>query len=611
MAQTTTVVRSEGLTAVAIGVAAVGTVLLGVLPSAAAHRAQRRGGLRPVTALLPLTDEGSPLGSPSGWPSSSSGCSTRPSHADHLADATSRHLVSAGGKRLRPLLALLTAELGDADDPRVLDAAVVVELTHLATLYHDDVMDSAPVRRGAPAAHEVWGNQVAILTGDLLLAKASALTAGLGPAGRADPGPDLRAAVPRPAARDGRPGRRRRPGGPLPAGAGRQDRVAHRDLGPLRRDVRRLHPRNRRRRHDLRGEDRPGVPARRRRHRPHRRRQPDGQASRHRPARARAHHARAAAAPSGRPRTPATEEDRQVLALLDADLSDDADLAAAVRRAARAPGHRTDPRGRRGTAPPRPSRSSAGCRTGRCATRWCCSPTRSSSGRPEASPDRGDRDKSDRNPRPSGLMPGRGCEPMTRRERSPVRAIVRPDGRPWHGTEVSGCSTTWGSATDCGPFRRLNEDALLAYPPLFVVADGMGGHEAGEVASRIAVEEAGRPGRAARGQRRRRARRWSASISARLREAVTDGRTVGTTFAGVAVAHARGRRVLAGLQHRRLPGVPVRRRRAQPDQRRPLGGPGAGGPWRDRAGRGSAAPGPAHHHARSGHRVPTRSPTTG
>ncbi|HMO10101.1 MAG TPA: polyprenyl synthetase family protein, partial [Actinotalea sp.] len=88
---------------------------------------------------------------------------------------------TAGGKRLRPLLTLLAAELGDADDPRVLESAVVVELTHLATLYHDDVMGSAPVRRGAPAAHEVWGNQVAILTGDLLLAKASALTAALGP----------------------------------------------------------------------------------------------------------------------------------------------------------------------------------------------------------------------------------------------------------------------------------------------------------------------------------------------------------------------------------------------------------------------------------------------
>ena len=102
-------------------------------------------------------------------------------HADVLADATSRHLVNAGGKRLRPLLTLLTAQLGEGQRPEVLDAAVVVELTHLATLYHDDVMDSAPVRRGAPSAHEVWGNHVAILTGDLLFARASAIVAGLGP----------------------------------------------------------------------------------------------------------------------------------------------------------------------------------------------------------------------------------------------------------------------------------------------------------------------------------------------------------------------------------------------------------------------------------------------
>ena len=103
------------------------------------------------------------------------------SQSDRLADATSRHLVNAGGKRLRPALALLTAHLGDASRPEVVDAAVVVELTHLATLYHDDVMDSAPTRRGAPAAHEVWGNSVAILTGDLLFARASAVVAGLGP----------------------------------------------------------------------------------------------------------------------------------------------------------------------------------------------------------------------------------------------------------------------------------------------------------------------------------------------------------------------------------------------------------------------------------------------
>lgn len=101
--------------------------------------------------------------------------------SDRLADATSRHLVNAGGKRLRPLLTLLAAQLGEGSRPEVLDAAVVVELTHLATLYHDDVMDSAPTRRGAPAAHEVWGNSVAILTGDLLFARASRVVAGLGP----------------------------------------------------------------------------------------------------------------------------------------------------------------------------------------------------------------------------------------------------------------------------------------------------------------------------------------------------------------------------------------------------------------------------------------------
>ena len=102
-------------------------------------------------------------------------------HSDLLADATSRHLVNAGGKRLRPMLALLAAQLGEGQRPEVIDAAVVVELTHLATLYHDDVMDSAPVRRGAPSAHSLWGNHVAILTGDLLFARASGIVAGLGP----------------------------------------------------------------------------------------------------------------------------------------------------------------------------------------------------------------------------------------------------------------------------------------------------------------------------------------------------------------------------------------------------------------------------------------------
>jgi len=102
-------------------------------------------------------------------------------HSDGLADTASRHLVNAGGKRLRPLLALLCAELGDGARPEVVEAAVVVELTHLASLYHDDVMDSAPVRRGAPSAHAVWGNSVAILIGDLLFARAASTVAALGP----------------------------------------------------------------------------------------------------------------------------------------------------------------------------------------------------------------------------------------------------------------------------------------------------------------------------------------------------------------------------------------------------------------------------------------------
>ncbi len=101
--------------------------------------------------------------------------------ADRLADDVSHHLVDAGGKRLRPFLTLLAGELGDGSRQELVDAAIVVELTHLASLYHDDVMDSAPLRRGAPSVHSVWGNTVAILVGDLLFARASALVAGLGP----------------------------------------------------------------------------------------------------------------------------------------------------------------------------------------------------------------------------------------------------------------------------------------------------------------------------------------------------------------------------------------------------------------------------------------------
>lgn len=101
-------------------------------------------------------------------------------HTDPVANVTSRHLLEAGGKRLRPVLVLLGAALGDDTKDEVTKAAVVVELTHLATLYHDDVMDRAPMRRGVPTAHEVWGNSVAILTGDLLFARASQIVSRLG-----------------------------------------------------------------------------------------------------------------------------------------------------------------------------------------------------------------------------------------------------------------------------------------------------------------------------------------------------------------------------------------------------------------------------------------------
>ncbi|CAB4619948.1 MAG: polyprenyl synthetase family protein [Actinobacteria bacterium] len=101
-------------------------------------------------------------------------------HADKIAGASIRHLVDAGGKRVRPTLVLLAAQFGDATKQDVMDAAVVVELTHLATLYHDDVMDDAPTRRGVPTAQMIWGNSIAILTGDLLFARASQVGSHLG-----------------------------------------------------------------------------------------------------------------------------------------------------------------------------------------------------------------------------------------------------------------------------------------------------------------------------------------------------------------------------------------------------------------------------------------------
>ncbi len=103
------------------------------------------------------------------------------SRAGFVTEAAS-HLMEAGGKRFRPLLVLLAAETGShPDSDEVITAACVVELTHLASLYHDDVMDEAALRRGAESANARWDNHVAILTGDFLFSKSSELTAELGP----------------------------------------------------------------------------------------------------------------------------------------------------------------------------------------------------------------------------------------------------------------------------------------------------------------------------------------------------------------------------------------------------------------------------------------------
>lgn len=100
--------------------------------------------------------------------------------ADPLVAEAARHLVDAGGKRFRPLLVALAAHVGDGRAPNVALAGAVVELTHLATLYHDDVMDEAQVRRGAPSANSRWGNSVAILIGDYLFARAADFATELG-----------------------------------------------------------------------------------------------------------------------------------------------------------------------------------------------------------------------------------------------------------------------------------------------------------------------------------------------------------------------------------------------------------------------------------------------
>jgi heptaprenyl diphosphate synthase len=97
-----------------------------------------------------------------------------------LLTEASRHLIDAGGKRFRATLVLLAAQFGNPRDDRIVPAAAAIELTHLATLYHDDVMDEATIRRGHQSANSRWSNTIAILTGDFLFARASSILAGLG-----------------------------------------------------------------------------------------------------------------------------------------------------------------------------------------------------------------------------------------------------------------------------------------------------------------------------------------------------------------------------------------------------------------------------------------------
>jgi heptaprenyl diphosphate synthase len=97
-----------------------------------------------------------------------------------LLTEASRHLIDAGGKRFRATLVLLAAHFGDSRDERIVPAAAAIELTHLATLFHDDVMDEASIRRGLPSANSRWDNTIAILTGDFLFARASSILAELG-----------------------------------------------------------------------------------------------------------------------------------------------------------------------------------------------------------------------------------------------------------------------------------------------------------------------------------------------------------------------------------------------------------------------------------------------
>jgi heptaprenyl diphosphate synthase len=98
-----------------------------------------------------------------------------------LLSSSAKYLLAAGGKRFRPMLVLVAGYFGDPTDPRLIPGAAAIELTHVATLYHDDVMDEAESRHGVPSVNARWDNNIAILSGDFLFARASELSSDLGP----------------------------------------------------------------------------------------------------------------------------------------------------------------------------------------------------------------------------------------------------------------------------------------------------------------------------------------------------------------------------------------------------------------------------------------------
>jgi len=97
------------------------------------------------------------------------------SSKDSYLNNISQYLIKAGGKRFRPVCTLLAGELGNGDNKKIIDAAVAVELIHLGSLYHDDVIDEAETRRSVQSANVKWNATLSILAGDYLLAKSSEL----------------------------------------------------------------------------------------------------------------------------------------------------------------------------------------------------------------------------------------------------------------------------------------------------------------------------------------------------------------------------------------------------------------------------------------------------